>query len=189
MRAPRCADAASGRLMSRDIEDLVPSFRGSVRQVLEACKAEGVIMVPFFTVRSPTEQAVLWRRSRTADVIARKIQFLHDQKADFLAGVLRDVGPRDGDWATNALPGASYHQWGEAIDCYWEVNGKQSWDTKGLVNGVNGYKVYAEKAAEFGLTALGPSLGDWVHIQLRAGSVTDQFTWQQINDRMKERFG
>lgn len=174
--------------MSRDIEDLVPAFRASVRQVLEACKAEGVIMVPYFTVRSPIEQAVLYRRSRTIDVISRKIQFLYDQKADYLAEILRDAGAFEGKWATNALPGESFHQWSEAVDCYWEVGGKQCWDTNKTINGVNGYKVYAQKAEEFGLTSLA-SIGDAVHIQLRPGKVTDLYTWKEINDRMKERFG
>lgn len=175
--------------MSRDIEDLVPNFRASCRQVLEACKAEGVIMVPTFTVRSPTEQAILWRQSRTADVIARKIQFLHDQKADYLAEILRDVGPRQGKWATNALPGASYHQYGEALDCAWRVGDAIEWDTNKLINGVNGYRLYAEKAKEFGLFSLGPRLGDWAHIQMRPGDVTDSYTWAEIDARMKERFG
>lgn len=179
--------------MSRDIEDLVPSFRGSVRQVLEACKAEGVIMVPFFTVRSPTEQAIIWRRSRTTDVINKKIQFLHDQKASYLAEVLRDAGKQEGKFGTNSLPGASWHQWGEAVDCYWKVDGKQDWDTEKLINGVNGYKRYAEIAESFGLThGFRPGHTgewDWVHIQLRPGPVTKMYTWKEINDRMKERFG
>lgn len=177
--------------MSRDIEDLVPNFRASCRQVLEACKAEGVIMVPTFTVRSVIEQAILWRQSRTADVIARKIQFLHDQKADFLADVLRDVGPSEGKWATNTVPGESFHQWAEAMDAAWKVGDGIEWDTSKLINGVNGYRLYAQKAQEFGLASLGPSIGDWAHIQMRPANVkvTDLYTWKEINDRMKERFG
>lgn len=175
--------------MSRDIEDLVPNFRASCRQVLEACKAEGVIMVPTFTVRSPIEQAIIWRRSRTADMIAKKIQFLRDQKADYLADVIHEAGAREGKWGTNALPGASWHQWAEAMDCCWEVDGKEEWSTTKLINGVNGYKLYAQKAQEFGLTPMGPRIGDWAHIQLRATEVTDHYTWKEINDRMKERFG
>jgi peptidoglycan L-alanyl-D-glutamate endopeptidase CwlK len=175
--------------MSRDIEDLVPNFRAAVRQVLEACKAEGVTMITTYTVRSPIEQAVLWRRSRTIDVISRKIQFLHDQKADFLADVLRDVGPREGAWATNAIPGASWHQFGEAHDGCWMVDGKEEWSTTKQINGVNGYRLYAQKAHEFGLTSLGPTIGDWAHIQLRKEEVTDLYSWKDINDRMKERFG
>lgn len=175
--------------MSRDIEDLVPAFRGSVRQVLEACKAQGVIIVPTFTVRSPIEQAILYRQSRTMDVISKKIQFLHDQKADYLADVLRDVGPRNGNWATNALPGASWHQFGEGFDGAWKVGDTIEWSTTKLINGENGYRLYAQKAEEFGLTSLGPSIGDWAHIQLRKEDVTDIYTWKEINDRMKERFG
>ena len=74
-----------------------------------------------------------------------------------------------------------------------EINAKVGdtieWDTTKLINGENGYRLYAQKAEEFGLTSLGPSIGDWAHIQLRKEEVTDLYTWKEINDRMKERFG
>ena len=41
------------------------------------------------------------------------------QKANFLASVLDGVGPQHGPHVTNALPGLSWHQWGEAVDCFW----------------------------------------------------------------------
>jgi hypothetical protein len=72
------------------------------------------------------------------------------------------------------------------------VNGQAEWSAKRLVNGINGFQVYASVAAQIGLTAGGmwTSLKDWPHVQLRsAASPLGTFTLQQIDATMKERFG
>src|SRR6185369_14731386 len=101
--------------------------------------------------------------------IALKIASLRDQGAPFLAHCLESVGPQSGDPVTNAIPGLSWHQWGEAMDCVWIVDGAAEWSTTRKVNGVNGYRAYANEAVRLGLTAGGffRSLKDWPHVQLR----------------------
>jgi peptidoglycan LD-endopeptidase CwlK len=93
---------------------------------------------------------------------------------------------------TNALPGLSWHQWGEALDCFWVVDGAAEWSTRRLVNGLNGYHVYADEAKRLELTAGGffRSLKDWPHVQLdKAGSPLGRFSILEIDAEMKSRFG
>jgi peptidoglycan L-alanyl-D-glutamate endopeptidase CwlK len=80
---------------------------------------------------------------------------------------------------------------GEAMDCFWVVEGKAEWSTRKTIDDVNGYKVYAEEAVNLGLEAGGywSSLKDWTHIQLRPESNPGSiFTIMQISDAMKQRF-
>lgn len=176
--------------MGKDINELVPEFKQKVEVLLKNCETKGYIMKPFFTIRSPFDQAKLWRQSRATAEIKQKIEELKNQGADFLAYCLESVGPQSGRWATNAIPGLSWHQWGEAVDCYWYLNGTAEWELNVLYNGKNGYKVYAEEAQSLGLTSLGPSIKDWPHVQLRSqGNPTSIYSLQEIDKRMKEKFG
>ena len=99
------------------------------------------------------------------------------------------MGPQNGRWATNALPGYSWHQWGEAVDAFWLVNGKSEWAPDKLIDGKNGYKVYAAEAKKMGLTSLGSTLDDWPHVQLRQIEVSRAYSLTKINALMKEKFG
>lgn len=178
-------------MASRDINDLVPDFKSKVQTLLEKCAARGIEMRPNETLRSPFEQAKYWRQSRSMATINRKIEEFRSAGADFLAFCLESVGPQSGDPVTNAAPGLSWHQWGEALDCFWVVDGEAEWSTTRRVDGLNGYWVYATEAEELGLTAGGfwRSIKDWPHVQLKDASGPQKiFTITEINDEMKRRF-
>lgn len=185
--APAPADAST-----RDLGVLVDEFRPKVVALLDRCTARGAPMRPYFTLRSPFEQARLWRQSRSREEIDAKIAELQSKSAPFLADCIRRVGPQLGDPVTNAVPGLSWHQWGEAVDCFWLVNGEAEWSSRKTVDGLNGYHVYAEEAQAAGLTAGGlwSSFKDWPHVQLRsASSPLSLMSLKDIDDAMKERFG
>lgn len=179
--------------MSDKLKTLEPEFRRQVEALLGRCVAIGITMVPYFTLRTPHDQARLWRQSRPRPIIDSKIAELHAVGAPFLAGVLESVGSQNGPHVTNALPGTSWHQWGEAVDCYWQVNGDAEWSTTRKINGKNGYQEYARIAEELGLDAGGhwSSFKDWPHVQLSAKSSPLQAgkTWPQIDQAMEARFG
>jgi Fungal chitosanase of glycosyl hydrolase group 75/D-alanyl-D-alanine carboxypeptidase len=182
-----------GRIdMSIKISDLIPDFRAPASQLIANCASRGVRMVPSETLRTPWQQAIYWRQSRSIVQIRAAIQDLQHKGAPFLAGVLDSVGPRNGDEVTHALPGNSWHQWGEALDCFWEIDGKAEWSTTKKVDGLNGYSVYAEEAEKLGLNAglHWRSFKDSPHVQLRgtASPQTAGMTWAQIDATMKERF-
>lgn len=178
--------------MPADINQLVPEFIPKVQQLLQNCQAQNVIMRPYFTIRDPFTQGKFWRQSRSSEEVQQKITDLKNQGADFLAFCIESVGPQSGSPVTNAIPGLSWHQWGEAVDCFWVVNNQAEWSTRKLVNGQNGYAVYAAQAKAIGITpgGLWPTLKDWPHVQLRsANSPLTVFSIQQIDAAMKEKFG
>ena len=177
--------------MSRDLNDLIPEFRSQVEELLNVCNQSGYAMRPFFTLRTPFEQGILWRQSRSTQQIRQKIAELQDGGADFLAHCIESVGPQYGRHVTNVPPGFSWHQWGEAVDCYWWVNGKAEWSPDEDINGENGYHVYAEEAQTLGLGPGGfwQSFKDWPHVQLQNISNPGRiYSVQQINEEMRNRF-
>ena len=171
--------------MSRDLADLEEGFRADVDLLLERCRERGVEMVPYCTIRTPAEQARLWRQSRPGSVVRAKIAELKET-APFLARVLEGVGPRNGPRVTNALPGLGWHQWGEAVDCSWLADGDSDWDENRLGD-QNGLRIYRKTAIELGLS-IGPSW-DWPHIQRVAGGVRRHRSMEEINSEMMKRFG
>lgn len=178
--------------MSRDLDDLTPEFKVKAEELIRLCDESGYPMRPYFTLRTPFEQGKLWRQSRSSAKVQEKITYLKNQDAEFLAYCIESVGPQNGDPVTNAIPGLSWHQWGEGLDCYWLLNGDAEWSETKEVNGVNGYKNYVQKALSLNLTAGGlwTSIQDWPHVQMQsADSPQDAFSLQEINRTMKERFG
>ena len=179
--------------MAISLDGLDGAFRGKVEQLLATLTALGVDMRPYDGIRTPEEQAIFWRQSRSKEEIALAIQKLKSANAKYLVSVLEGVGPRHGPPVTNALPGFSWHQWGEALDCFWSINGAAEWSTTRVENGVNGYRIYAAKAKEIGLNpgGLWSSLKDWPHVQLNAfaSPVSAGMTVAEIDAAMKQRFG
>lgn len=177
--------------MSRNIEDLQEEFQPLVKQLLKNCENNDVSMRLFFTVRDPITQAKLWRQSRAKWQIDQKINQLNKFDCHFLAECIKKAGPQNGRWATNAIPGLSWHQHGYAIDAFWLVNNRSEWSTRKEINGINGYAVYAEQAKLLGLNA-----GhfwrsrDSVHVQMHAASSPLKFydSIKEINDIMEDQF-
>lgn len=177
--------------MAIDLTELSPDFRSLLDRLIEECKAEGVEIRPYFGIRSPFEQARLWRQSRSLEEIQAKIAELQSAGAPFLAYCVESVGPQSGPPVTSMLPGFSWHQWGEAVDCAWLVGGKLEWSVGKRVNGVNGYRIFAERAARLGLSpgGLRKSLKYWPHVQMRrAESPLDLISLVQIDEAMRERY-
>jgi len=153
-----------------NLTNLNPEFKERLDNLVEACAERGVIMRPYSLYRDPIEQGKLWRQSRPAWQVRAKIKELHKKRAHYLADCLDRAGPTHGPHVTNAYGGLSWHNWGEAADCYWEVDGRAVWSTK-EGDSQNGYKIYSELAERFGLTSMGKVHGwDWVHVQLRPES-------------------
>ena len=177
--------------MSRDLNDLSPNFQAEVNDLIRACQLDGVVMTPYYTARNPTEQAVLWRQSRTINEINNALSEMTSNGAHFLANILDQVGSQFGNHVTNALPGLSWHQWGEAVDCFWNVDNSAQWSTR-VGGSQNGYRIYANNAARMGLTAGGlwNSFKDWPHVQQRSeSSPLHIMSWSDIDAKMSTRWG
>lgn len=174
--------------MSRDRADLVADFAAQMEAVQAACKARGVDMRPFFTARHPVEQGGLWRQSRSGSEVMAKIASLIDAGAPYLAQCIVDAGSQSGRWATNAIPGLSWHQWGLAEDDYWLVDGKAEWNADAIHNGLQGYAVYAEEAERLGLRSL-RSIGDSPHVQQPKEGSPSSMGLVAVDAAMRERWG
>lgn len=178
--------------MAADLALINPKLRELLAKLLAKCRAEGFEMRPSSGLRGPAEQGKLWRQSRSSEEIAAKITEFRAKGANFLADCIENVGPQHGDHVTDAPPGFSWHQWGEAVDCFWLLDGKAEWSTTRLVNGRNAYKVYTNEAAALGLTAGGnwKTFKDWPHVQLRADRNPEtKLGIAEIDKEMKARFG
>lgn len=169
--------------MSRDMDLLRPSFREPfVKTLRDVQLKDGFTMRVFFTQRTPWVQAKLWRQSRSSKEVAEAARMLDREGASFLSEVLISVGPQHGKWATNALPGQSWHQWGSAGDCFVLADGRAVWSRRHA-----GYKAYATRARDNGLTAgyFWQRSPDAVHVQEFSGSVRSQWTWADIDALMR----
>ena len=178
--------------MAANLDLVLPELKQKVEQLLLRCAARGLEIRPNAGLRDPFEQARLWRQSRSIEEIKAKIQEFKAAGADFLAHCIDSVGPQHGDPVTGAPPGYSWHQWGEAVDCFWLLNGKAEWSTTKKVGGLNAYKVYADEAERVGLVAGGhwTTLKDWPHVQLRPdASPAKTLSLANVNAAMKARFG
>lgn len=169
------------------LDDLNPDFRARAELLIKTCADQKIIMVPSNGKRSPQEQAVLWRQSRNKSEIDAGVRKLRDGGAPWLASVLENASAQKGDHVTDSLPGFSWHQWGEALDCYRAIGGKPNWEPKN-------YEQYADTAEtpSIGLTAGGhwKNFKDWPHVQLRSDAgPQDSMTYAVIDARMKKDWG
>lgn len=174
--------------MSRDMNKLQPEFKEKLEQAIETAREQhGIYMVPYETERDVWRQAGLWRRSRSGYLIREECKELRREGAGYLADVIESVGPQHGSWATNALPGQSWHQWGLACDLYWDKNGP-------LPGGVEwsdltGYRIFANVARDLGLTSgFFWRSRDAVHVQLPEATAP-RMTMAEIAEHMERRYG
>lgn len=168
----------------KNLKPLEKEFKEKINILLQKCNSAGYIFVPYSTIRTPIQQAKLWRQSRSTSEIRGTVSMLLEEKANYLAKTLWSVGPQYGRWATNSLPGLSWHQHKEAIDCYLYFNNQAIWD-----DNHPGYKYCAEAALDLGLS---PGYfwknKDAGHIQKRDKKVTDVFSWIDLDENMKLQF-
>lgn len=156
-------------MASRSLDDLVEEMRPKATLVVEACKeAAGFDLLIYCTLRPLEEQAKLWRQSRSRAQIDEKKALYASRGFDFLAEILENVGPQYGPHVTNAAPGESWHNYGQAFDAVPMRGGKPVWS---YLDGKDLWDAYGEAARGADLYWA----GDWVsfreypHAQLRAG--------------------
>ena len=158
--------------MSRDINLLVPKVRDACLMVIEECKKYDTIILITDTLRTLQDQAKLYRQSRLLSEINIKIKKFEDRGFDFLAKILKDVGPQRGKigvHVTNCGPGESFHNFALAFDAVPIENKVALWDTKKYSLEWNRYGWAVRKS---GLSWGGDwdSFKDFPHAQLGEGS-------------------
>lgn len=104
--------------MSRRLEDLDGKFRPTIEEIIKETETEYRVYKPFFTYRSPSEQAALWVGSREYPVVKRNIDKFKGSMAVLLERAWSENHGVKTAWKTNALPGFSWHQHRLAVDLY-----------------------------------------------------------------------
>jgi peptidoglycan L-alanyl-D-glutamate endopeptidase CwlK len=178
------------------INRLDSHFAAKLNDVLTELEKLHIEMRVYCSDRNLLDQAKLWRQSRTRKTIDGACEQLRAAGAPYIAHIIEIAGPQFGPRVTNAVPGNSWHQWGEAIDAVWIVDGKAEWspiklEACGSGPMVNGYREMAKLAKDIGLTSGGNwNSPDWPHLQFRqAGAPDDAYSWDAIEERMKARYG
>lgn len=170
--------------MTVSLDGLQADFRSKIEILItQLCKQNQYTFRITYALRTPLEQARLWRQGRNRNLIESRINDLEALGCDYMAECLHIVGPQTGkSTVTNALPGQSWHQWGEAAD-FAAYDG-----AKYLKDGNHeAYDLLALKAQNLSLTN-GKTWGDAGHIQYsKLGK--PQYSLQDINDIMRDRFG
>lgn len=164
------------------LDACTPEARDKFALLIARCANRGDELRPYFTIREPFTQAKLWRQSRTAQEIAAECDELRSVGAPRIAACIESVGPSHGPWATNAVPGLSWHNHGEAMDCMLVVGGKAVWD-----GDAHGYIAYATEAFGLGLTS-GRNFHDPDHVQLRKDEPHHLWDMARIDNMMAARF-
>ena len=156
--------------LSKILAGLTPQMADLTQQLVEACAKKGVDLLVYCGRRTVEEQARIWRQSRQADKINGKQANLSQLGYRWLAKVLSEVGPQHGPHVTNAGPGESWHQYGEAIDAVPMIGGKPLWQPEARKAWGSGpWQVYGEAARALGLTWAGDWKGfpEYPHCQFR----------------------
>lgn len=155
-------------MASRSVDDLVWEVRKKAEIIQEKCAQNGVDLLIYCTLRPLDEQARLFRQSRSYEEIKDKMKKLANRGFDFIANVIEKVGPCDGPHVTNAAPGESWHNYGEAFDAVPLVGGKAAWSYNEFKNL---WEVYGNAVREVEMSWAGDwtSFREFPHCQLRSG--------------------
>ncbi|MET1110568.1 MAG: M15 family metallopeptidase [Allosphingosinicella sp.] len=175
---------------------LDPLFRDRFLELLDRCRTAGFRVVPYDGARSPWQQAIYWRQSRTRTEVLRQIEQLRNDGAEYIAQIMEEVGPHSGRHVTDAIPGKSFHQYRRAVDSYiespdtrralWRERAK---DEAEYDLAVDLYERLGEIAESLELTWGGRwSIGDFGHVQQQlASSPLEEFgSWLALDAALKE---
>lgn len=116
---------------SREMSRLISEMQAPANRVITHCRLQGVDPLIYCTYRSLPDQARLYRQGRTYPQILTKIDELKSLGFAWLASIIKEVGPQSGPVVTNAAPGESAHNYGEAFDATPLVHGKPVWIYEG----------------------------------------------------------
>ena len=164
MKRPRDSEMAS-----RNLNDLIPKVKKKALIVQQACKeGAGFDLLIYCTLRTLEEQAQLFRQSRSRPEIDRKIDSFRSRGFGFLADIIESVGPCYGKHVTNAAPGESWHNYGEAWDAVPLVGGKPVWN---YLEAKQYWDAYGEAVRQAGMHWAGDwtTFREYPHAQLHTG--------------------
>lgn len=115
-------------MASRNLDDLEPELKAKALEFLDRCRSKGADILIYCTLRTPHEQARLFRQSRSFNDIMLRAESLALYNPR-MGEILFEVGAQHGRRVTNAGPGQSLHNYGFAFDCVPLLGGKAMWNS------------------------------------------------------------
>lgn len=156
------------------LEGLEPGIREKAQQIVSQFKEQTerrAELLVYCTFRTPEEQAILYRKGRTIEQIEAKASELKVLGREDLAEILLKAAPQiDPKIVTNAGPGQSAHNYGEAFDAVPLVGGKPVWSLNDPL-----YRLYGRLSIEMGLDWA----GRWKSFREGPHSQTKGFDWRE----------
>lgn len=131
-----------------EFESLDKKFHDKLYAFIDKCQALDIVLSFDKGFVHPTEQAKLWKQSRSDSQIDEKIAELDAAGASFLVKLLSEASPKPGVHMTDDLPGCTWHNWGQAY--IYTVLGE---DGRDLIPTSSVYQKTAEIAKSVGLTS------------------------------------
>jgi len=169
-------------MADKDILDTInPDLKTTMEKVLKECKEQGYTFIPYQGLRTLKQQNRLYRQSRPLSIIVNKIEELKKAGAPYLADQLEKCPPCNASYATNAVGGLSWHNWGEAVDCFLTIGKNAIWTDH------PGYRVFGEAVGRHGLKWGGTfkSFKDLCHVQMNQKEPLDVYSYGEINDHFQ----
>lgn len=175
---------------SRSPDDLRPDAAIALREICRiyagnappgAARQRPELLV-VATYRSPQEQAAEYRRSRSSGEVSRTAERLRAQGgqgpllADILLRSPEPMGTRLGRHTTQAAPGESWHQWGEAWDAVPWIGRRLAWELTendpDYASAQEAWATYGAACAQVGVVWAGnwTSFKEFPHGQMRDGN-------------------
>ena len=163
-------------MSSRSLDTLDPGTRQKAERFLSMADDAALDVLIYCTLRTKSEQAILYRQSRPLSTIKMKAQELSDTygRSD-LAKILMDVGPQHGAHVTNAAPGQSLHNYGYAFDGVPLRHGKPVWGTRSK-DDLSLWGVYGDLADASGLEWA----GHWKNFREFPHCQQSGIRWQEL---------
>jgi peptidoglycan LD-endopeptidase CwlK len=152
-------------------------LREPVLDAILECRDQGYPLVPYFGLRTLSQQNRLYRQSRPLSTIQDKIKELRDKHAPYLADQLAHTPPCKAGYVTNSVGGLSWHNWGLAVDCYLKIGNTPVWSDH------PGYTAFGEAVTRRKLKWGGTfkRLRDVGHVQFHLKEPWELYTYPEID--------
>lgn len=158
--------------MNRNLDDLRPEFGERVRVMLGRAAEEHFDLLVTCTLRTPAEQAELYRVGRNLTMVTQKAEELSSLGRHDLADLLLQATTPPGfRIVTKAGPGQSAHNYGLAVDCVPMIAGKPVWDSKHPA-----WQTYGRLVREAGMVWA----GDWRRFREYPHAQAPGFNWREM---------
>lgn len=176
------------RLTQYHLKKLNPEARRKAKLIIAKCHEKKFDIYIFAALIRLEDHAGVYRQSRPWKEIKKKMIEFRNLGFHYLADVIEEAEPCEGEFKTTSAPGELWHNYGEAFNAYPIFNNKMLCDYK---DGENIWKEYGSIVKQAGMYWAGDwkgNLTDHTQAQLRENSnPLKVLTPEQVYDILRKR--